>query len=99
MDEKAADRLTTEKSSADAVSQNFSAAASDAAVMLFGCDCPACINALEQLRRPSLFAMSQGHCARSLSDSQYNEQVGAILDAVDAAEAISPDTPLPQDKF
>jgi hypothetical protein len=30
---------------------DFSAAESDAAVALFGCDCPACINALRQLRR------------------------------------------------
>jgi hypothetical protein len=29
---------------------NFSAAESDAAVTLFGCDCPACLNALQQLR-------------------------------------------------
>ncbi|NMF82330.1 hypothetical protein [Nodosilinea sp. P-1105] len=29
---------------------NFSAAESDAAVALFGCDCPACLNALQQLR-------------------------------------------------
>ncbi|TVP63081.1 MAG: hypothetical protein EA342_18460 [Leptolyngbya sp. LCM1.Bin17] len=28
----------------------FSAAESDAAVALFGCDCPACLNALQQLR-------------------------------------------------
>jgi hypothetical protein len=30
---------------------DFSEAESDAAVALFGCDCPACINALRQLRR------------------------------------------------
>ena len=29
---------------------NFSDAESDAAVALFGCDCPACLNALQQLR-------------------------------------------------
>ncbi|MGF1538007.1 MAG: hypothetical protein ACFB4J_16205 [Elainellaceae cyanobacterium] len=98
-DEKATDRLTTEKSNAEIEPLDFSAAASDAAVLLFGCDCQACINALEQLRRPSLFASVQGHCTQSLDDSQYNGQVDAILDAVDAAEAISPDVPLPQDKF
>ncbi|MGF1513841.1 MAG: hypothetical protein ACFB5Z_09115 [Elainellaceae cyanobacterium] len=98
-DERATDRLTTEKSNADAGFLDFSAAASDAAVLLFGCDCSACINALEQLRRPSLFAAAQGHCAQSLSNSQYSDQANEILDAVDAAEAISPDMPLPRDKF
>ena len=62
----------TESSSEDPV-MDFSAAESDAAVALFGCDCPPCINALRQLQSQSssqvllsssqiLPSNSQGHC-------------------------------------
>ena len=63
---------STESSSEDPV-MDFSAAESDAAVALFGCDCPPCINALRQLQSQSssqvllsssqiLPSNSQGHC-------------------------------------
>ncbi|HEY9664660.1 MAG TPA: hypothetical protein V6C65_39970, partial [Allocoleopsis sp.] len=45
---------------------DFSEAESDAAAVLFGCDCPACINALRQLRNQSLFPNGNGHCWTSL---------------------------------
>jgi len=97
-DEKAAVDETAHKSSGEMMSLDFSAAASDAAVLLFGCDCPSCINALEQLRRPSLLAAAQGHCLGA-TEAQDSDQVNAVLEAVDAAEAISPDVGLPRDKF
>ena len=63
---------STESSSEDPA-MDFSAAESDAAVALFGCDCPPCINALRQLQSQSssqvllsssqiLPSNSQGHC-------------------------------------
>ncbi|MGF1515825.1 MAG: hypothetical protein ACFB5Z_19290 [Elainellaceae cyanobacterium] len=98
-DEKAAASGAAQKSGGDVMTLDFSAAASDAAVLLFGCDCPSCINALEQLRRPSLLAAAEGHCRQSISEAQDSDQVDDVLEAVDAAEAIGPDVPLPSDKF
>lgn len=58
---------------------DFTAAESDAAVALFGCDCPPCINALRQLQQQTLSrslsqvlqadnlqANNQGHCWSSM---------------------------------
>ncbi len=98
-DEKAAPASAAQKSGGDVMTLDFSAAASDAAVLLFGCDCPSCINALEQLRRPSLLAAAEGHCWQSMTETQDVGQVNQLLEAVDAAEAIGPDVPLPSDKF
>ncbi|MGB3615734.1 MAG: hypothetical protein WBA10_18200 [Elainellaceae cyanobacterium] len=98
-DEKAAVDGAAHKSNGEVMSLDFSAAASDAAVLLFGCDCPSCINALEQLRRPSLLAAAQGHCWGSTSEAQDTDQVNAVLEAVDAAEAVGPDVGLPRNKF
>lgn len=51
---------------------DFTAAESDAAVALFGCDCPPCINALRQLQSQSL---SQVLLSSSQSSSQPRDQV------------------------
>ena len=69
---------STERMSEDPV-MDFSAAESDAAVALFGCDCPPCINALRQLQSQSssqvllsssqiLPSNSQGHCWTGLKE-------------------------------
>ena len=69
---------STESSSEDPA-MDFSAAESDAAVALFGCDCPPCINALRQLQSQSssqvllsssqiLPSNSQGHCWTGLKE-------------------------------
>lgn len=53
---------------------DFTIEESDAAVALFGCDCPPCINALRQLRTQAfnqsfsqaLLSNNQGHCWNAL---------------------------------
>ena len=57
---------------------DFTAAESDAAVALFGCDCPPCINALRQLRSQTLsqqvlLSSSQGHCWNALQRQSPQE--------------------------
>lgn len=66
---------------------NFSEAESDAAVVLFGCDCPACLNVLRQLRRPSLSQKGEGHCMTNLAKRVSAEKVTEVLKALDAEEA------------
>lgn len=74
---------------------SFTVAESDAAVLLFGCDCPPCLSALAQLRNPSLVAAVQGHCWNNLSDQQYEQQeIDQILDAIEDANRQGPETPL-----
>lgn len=74
---------------------SFTAAESDAAVLLFGCDCPPCLNALAQLRNPSLTAAVQGHCWNNLSQKQYEQQdIDQILDAMEDANRQGPNTSL-----
>ena len=69
---------------------DFSAAESDAAVALFGCDCPPCINALRQLQNKSssqvllsssqiLPSNSQGHCWTALQQNTSPIEVQDIL--------------------
>ena len=80
---------STESSSEDPV-MDFSAAESDAAVALFSCDCPPCINALRQLRSQSptqvllsssqiLPSNSQGHCWTALQQNTSPQEVQDIL--------------------
>lgn len=57
---------STSLSSEETAIFNLSAAESDTAAVLFGCDCPNCINALRQLQNQSLFNNTNGHCWTSL---------------------------------
>ncbi len=66
---------------------DFSEAESDAAVVLFGCDCPACINALRQLRNQSLFNNGNGHCWTSLQHRVSPQQMQEVLQNLETREA------------
>ena len=81
---------STESSSEEDPAMDFSVAESDAAVALFGCDCPPCINALRQLRgqlssqvllssSQILPSNSQGHCWTALQQSTSPQEVQDIL--------------------
>ena len=85
----AARKLTSEESMLD-----FSAAESDAAVILLGCDCPGCINVIRQLRNQSLFDAVQGHCQTKLTNNNSQQTIDQVLEAIEVAEASGPDTPL-----
>jgi hypothetical protein len=63
---------------------DFTAAESDAAVRLFGCDCPACLNMLQQLRSQPLLASSQGHCLTAMQQRVSPQDVQTILQTLDA---------------
>ncbi|MGB8702557.1 MAG: hypothetical protein WCD18_24350 [Thermosynechococcaceae cyanobacterium] len=71
----------------DEFSVDFSEAESDAAVTLFGCDCPACMNAFRQLRRESLVPKGEGHCMSNLARRSSPEKVKEVLKVLDAEEA------------
>jgi hypothetical protein len=71
----------------DDFSMDFSAAESDAAVDLFGCDCPACMNVFRQLRRQSLTPKGEGHCMNNLARRSSPEKVQKVLKALEAEEA------------
>lgn len=66
---------------------DFSEAESDAAVVLFGCDCPPCINALRQLRNQSLLNNKKGHCWASLQDRVSPQRRQEILQDLEKTEA------------
>lgn len=63
---------------------DFTAAESDAAVRLFGCDCPACLNMLQQLRSQPLLASNQGHCLTTMRQRVSPQDVQTILQTLDA---------------
>lgn len=65
---------------------DFSAAESDAAVELFGCDCPSCIGALRQLRSQTLLSGSEGHCWSTLQNRASQQEVQQVLQALEAQE-------------
>lgn len=73
---------------------DFTEAESDAAVALFGCDCPPCINALRQLQSQSLSQVllssnqnnSQGHCWTTLQQRVSPHEAQEILQQLDADE-------------
>ena len=73
---------------------DFTAAESDGAVLLFGCDCSSCINALQQLRRNNLLDAIGGHCAANFARNSSETQVDDVLAAITVAEAQGPDTNL-----
>jgi len=66
---------------------NFSDAESDAADVLFGCDCPACINALRQLRSQPLLNNSSGHCWASLQRLVSPQRMQEVLQNLEMREA------------
>lgn len=65
---------------------DFSAAESDAAVALFGCDCFACINALRQLRLNPSINNGQGHCWSSLERRASSQRINEVLRVLEAQE-------------
>ena len=88
---------STESLAEDPV-MDFSAAESDAAAALFGCDCPPCINALRQLRSQLssqvllsssqvLPSNSQGHCWTALQQNNSPREVQDILQNLETEEA------------
>lgn len=71
----------------DFLTVDFSAAESDAAAALFGCDCWACINALRQLRRnPVINNRGQGHCWSSLARRASPQRINEVLQLLEAEE-------------
>lgn len=66
----------------------FSDAESDAAAILFGCDCPACINALRQLRSQPLFnnGNGNGHCFTSLQRRVSPQRMQEVLQNLETRE-------------
>lgn len=66
---------------------DFSEAESDAAAVLFGCDCPACINALRQLRNQPLLNNGNGHCWTSLQRRVSPQRMQEVLQNLDMREA------------
>lgn len=73
--------------SADNPLLDFSEAESDAAVTLFGCDCPACINTLRQVRTQPLQQGGQGHCWASLQQRVSPEEMQKVLETLDTEAA------------
>jgi hypothetical protein len=71
----------------DEFSVDFSEAESDAAVALFGCDCPACMNVLNQLRRQARNPKGEGHCMTNLARRVTPEKAQEILKTLEADEA------------
>lgn len=68
---------------------DFSEAESDAAAVLFGCDCPSCINALRQLRSQPLLdsGSSTGHCLTSLQRRVSPQRMQEVLQDLEMREA------------
>lgn len=67
----------------------FSEAESDAAVTLFGCDCPACLRSLKQLQRQSLSSKvldsgSQGHCWTALQKRTSPQVIKEVLKTLES---------------
>lgn len=75
--------------SGETLELDFSEAESDAAVTLFGCDCPACINALKQLQSQSLLdnVGVKGHCWASLQRQVSPQTVKKVLQELETKEA------------
>jgi hypothetical protein len=74
------------KISGDDFATDFSEAESDAAVQLFGCDCPACIRSLRQLQQNQSLSQkilgggsNQGHCLAYLQKKVSPQVVKNIL--------------------
>ena len=74
------------KISGDDFATDFSEAESDAAVQLFGCDCPACIRSLRQLQQNQSLSQkvlgggsTQGHCLAYLQKKVSPQAVKDVL--------------------
>ncbi|MCG6138509.1 MAG: hypothetical protein MET45_28465 [Nostoc sp. LLA-1] len=67
---------------------DFSAAESDAAVTLFGCDCPACLNVLRQLRSSPMMKSGKGHCWDNMEFTASRQKLQEVLTNLEAEEAI-----------
>ncbi len=74
------------KISGDDFATDFSEAESDAAVQLFGCDCPACIRSLRQLQHNQSLSQkvlgsggNQGHCLAYLQRKVSPQTVKDVL--------------------
>lgn len=81
-----------ESSSNDNLFTDFTTAESDAAVALFGCDCPACIRALRQMQSQSLsqvlLSSNQGHCWNALQRRVSPQEAQNVLQRLEDEEAI-----------
>lgn len=73
---KASSLATNSSRASEEFDFNFSYAESDAAVSLFGCDCPACINALRQLK-------SQGYSSQRMTSpgTTINNKISSVPSA------------------
>lgn len=71
----------------DVPQADFTAAESDAAVTLFGCDCPACIGALRRVRSQSLLSGGAGHCWTALQQRVSPEELKTVLQRLEAEES------------
>lgn len=78
---------STSLSSGETAIFSFSEAESDAAAVLFGCDCPSCINALRQLRNQSLLNNPNGHCWTSLQRRVSPQRTQEVLQNLEMREA------------
>jgi hypothetical protein len=67
-------------------SADFTAAESDAAVTLFGCDCPSCIGALRQLQAQSLSSGS-GHCWTMMQQRVSPEEARSVLQTLEVEQS------------
>jgi hypothetical protein len=66
---------------------DFSEAESDAAAVLFGCDCPNCMNALRQLRNQPLRNNNEnGHCWTSLQRRVSPQRMQEVLQNLEMRE-------------
>jgi hypothetical protein len=82
------------KISGDDFATDFSEAESDAAVQLFGCDCPACIRSLRQLQQNKSLSQqvldgggrSQGHCLASLQKRMSPQAVKEVLKTLEVGK-------------
>lgn len=68
---------------------DFTAAESDAAVDLFGCDCPSCIRSLRQLQSQTLsqvlLSSNQGHCWNALQRRVSPQEAQDVLQRLEEA--------------
>lgn len=64
----------------------FSVAESDAAVALFGCDCPACMNSLRQLRNLAPVTTDGRDACWTVVQRQFRRDPAAVIEALSAAE-------------
>jgi hypothetical protein len=64
----------------------FSEAESDAAVALFGCDCPACMNSLRQLRNLAPVTTDGRDACWTVVQRQFRRDPADVIEALSAAE-------------